>query len=375
MTKEKKSIKPFSFEANSERSLQGIGIFNLIKHESTLSISGISQKTSIPGEIVADYINSCVKKNTLRISSGSKSELVKFNENFGKLLGVGFGDSKCFLTVVDLAGNVIAKETIEVGGFSAWRGKNKEINALIAAIEDKTKMKGDLFSAAGVAVPEEMAAMNCNSAPMLAEGVQDIFGCDVFVASAATAAGYGEYDAAGPTVEEILYMHSDEGNGVVIKNEMVYEASQASAPKDATYLKPWGQFGIVRTAKELINTGIGTDIVNAINGDVDMVTLDVVLRAAEKSDEFAEDLVKRAGLALGVRMAYLVNVFGTTRVIIGGGVEKKEGGFLSHVKESSKRFLLKKIRDKVEIGPAVLGKESASIGAASLCRRELFREV
>lgn len=375
MAKEKKSIKPFSFETNTERSQIGTSIFNLIKHENTLSVSGISKRTSIPSELVAEHINACVKKDMLRISSGPKSGLVKFNEKFGQFLGVGFADTKCFLTVIDLEGNVMAKEKIDVGSFAGWSGKNKEINSLIATVKDSTKLKRGTFRAAGIAVPEEMAALNYNSAEMLAEGVRDIFDCDVFVAKAATAAGYGEYDEAGSKADEILYMHSDVGSGVVIKREMVCEASQASGSKDAAYLKPWEQFGIVRAAKELVDKGIGTDIVNMVNGDVDTITLDVVLGAAEKNDEFAQDLVKRAGLALGVRAAYLVNMFGTTRVIIGGGVERKEGGFLTHVKESSKRFLLEEMKDKVEIEPAVLGKEAASIGAASLCRRELFREV
>jgi glucokinase len=100
-----------------------------------------------------------------------------------------------------------------------------------------------------------------------------------------------------------------------------------------------------------------------------------VLTAAENKDELAEDLVKRSALALGVRAAYLVNIFGTDKVILGGGTEKKEGNFIQYVGESSQRFLLNKVVNTVKIVPGTLGDEAFSIGAASLCRRELFMEV
>jgi glucokinase len=125
----------------------------------------------------------------------------------------------------------------------------------------------------------------------------------------------------------------------------------------------------------LVNKGLGTDIVNIVNGDIEAITLDIVLQAAESGDELADDLVRRAGLALGVRAAYLVNIFGATTVMIGGGAEKKEGGFIKYVKESQERFLLEELRGEVEVISCTLGKEAPSVGAAALCRRELFMEV
>jgi glucokinase len=112
-----------------------------------------------------------------------------------------------------------------------------------------------------------------------------------------------------------------------------------------------------------------------VDGNIDSITLDVVLDAAENHDELAEDLVKRSALALGVRVAYLANMFNTGIVILGGGMEKKEGDFTQFVNESAKRFFLKDLAGKVDIVSGVLGKEASSIGAASLCRRELFMEV
>ncbi len=376
MVKEKKRVKSFTINAPTEKTQLGVSIFNLIKHESALSVVGIAERAAMPGERVADFINACVKKDLLKISSGAKGELVKFNDKYGQILGVGFSGKECIMTVMDAAGNILGKDKIEIGTFCNWKGKNKEINALVDEIKKCAKFKKENFTCAGVAVPEELSEMNQHSPDILAEGVRDIFGCDVLVGKGSTAAGYGEKDAATKMKgKDVLYLHSDVGLGVVMKKEMIFEASQKGAEKDSLYLSPWAQFSIVKTAKDLVNKGIGTDIVNMVNGNIEQITLEVVLDAAEKNDELADDLVKRAGLALGVRAAYLVNIFETPQVILGGGVEKKSGGFIKHVRESAERFLLKELRNKVEMIPGILGGEASSIGAASLCRRELFMEV
>jgi predicted NBD/HSP70 family sugar kinase len=62
-------------------------------------------------------------------------------------------------------------------------------------------------------------------------------------------------------------------------------------------------------------------------------------------------------------------------VVFGGGIEREETFFTESVKESMKKFLSSNIADRLKIIPGVLGKESSSIGAALLCRRELFMEV
>jgi hypothetical protein len=45
------------------------------------------------------------------------------------------------------------------------------------------------------------------------------------------------------------------------------------------------------------------------------------------------------------------------------------------VKESMDKYLSSGLADRLKMIPGVLGKESSSIGAALLCRREIFMEV
>jgi len=373
MARKKNNIGFFTIYPEDDRVQADLQIFDLLKKDEALSVGDIGGKTGISGDIVAEYINTCVKNDLLKIAASEKGDQVKFNDDYKKILGIGVSGRECILVVMDLRGNMISREHIEIDVLSKWRGKNKDLNMLVREIGNRTKLCGTEFSCAGIALSEKMIESNPKTVDILGKGIADVFKCDVFVSRSTAAAGYGERESGGYAADkDFLYMYSDEGTGIVLKSELIFEADNTSSEKQRAYLRPWDQFDIAGTAKKLVNRGVGTDIVNMVHGDSEKISLEIVLDAAENQDELAEDLVKRSGLALGVRIAYLVNMFNVGTVILGGGIEKNEGGFMQSVKESSKKFLLKGLSENVEIVPGVLGKEASSIGAALLCRRELF---
>ncbi|MDP8298435.1 MAG: ROK family protein [Candidatus Tantalella remota] len=372
MSKPKRKIQNFRVCPEDEKMQLGLSVFNALKTDPGRPIKAVAQKAGVPEGAAADYINSCVKEGLLKIA-GAGDGAVEFDGARKKSLGVGFWRDQCILTVMDVSGKVEASEKIQIAPMKEFRGKNKEVKEIIEKIKNETALAGSDFIYAGVAVPEVMRESNEKAAEILGEGVSRIFRCDVFTCGEATAAAYAETDKREGE-EAVLYVFSDIGTGVVIKNEMIYEAVDDTSSDDS-YLRPWSQFSIVETAKKLVNNGVGTDIVNMVGGDIENITLPVVLAAADKKDELAEDLIKRTGLALGVRVAYLANMFRPDVVVLGGGTEGEKGDFPQFVQESADRFLIKEAKEALEIVRGVLGAEASSIGTASLCRREIFMEV
>ncbi|MFH1798179.1 MAG: ROK family protein [Candidatus Omnitrophota bacterium] len=293
-----------------------------------------------------------------------------------KLLGIGFEEGAGILAVMDVNSNVLSKETIDIGAFLKKRILNKDISAIAEKIEEKTIFKGIQFFLIGMALPPWMDRISAKGIDILAGEIGRVFGSDVMVSKRATAAAYAERELGHRTKgKDILFMHLDIGDGVVIKDSMIYEASAAEGIRGVRYLKPWAQFSMAESAKSLVAKGVGTDIVDLVKGDINKITLDVVLNAAERRDELARDLVKRSGYALGVRVAYLVNMFGPKVVILGGGTERSSGDFIKFVKDSANRFLCKSLKSKLRVVCGILEKEASALGAALLCRRNLFREV
>ena len=373
MTKSKRDIHDVRLDIGEEKARNNLAIFGLLKDQTGIAVSTISDQTGIAEQAVAENINASLKKDLLKISGSEKTGIVEFNTSHKKVLGAGFSGDSCVLTAMDIGGNVLSTEKITVEGLSGKKIKNKDIAAAVDKISRDTGLKGMGFCRLGIAIPRAVSIAN-HKAPMLfAEGLSETFKCSAVCTSEAVAAGYGEMDKAGGC-SKLLYMHSDIGIGVIIKDEMIFEARNDEG-KDDEYLRPWEQFDIVETAKALVNKGLGTDMVNMVNGDIEKISLAVVLQASQNKDELAEDLVKRSGLALGVRAAYLVNMFMPEQVIVGGGVEGDSGGFIGFLKESAGKFLAKEISGKIKIIPAILGEQASSMGAALLCRRELFMEV
>jgi predicted NBD/HSP70 family sugar kinase len=375
MVKKEKETRLFKIRPETEKEQMALDMFHFFNGQKVFSKTNIDD-INISTEFIGQYIDLCEQKKLLMPHGEVAGDMLTFNAKERKIIGIGFRDERCFLTVMDMGGNITARECIETGQLVKGKVKSKDIEETIRSIGEKTGLKDNNFACCGVAVPEEMIRANPKSIELISSGAENIFGCTVFTTTSATAAGYGDRDFCSETAgKNILYMYSDVGIGVILKKESIFEADEYSEVNYGAYLRPWNQFSIVNTTKDLVARGVGTDIVEMVKGDIDAITTNIVLKAAERKDELAEDLVKRSGLALGVRVAYLVNMFNVEFVLFGGGTEKDEGGFVKSVQESMGKFLSKEVMDNLKIIPGVLGEEASSVGAAALCRREMFMEV
>ena len=375
MLKSNKAISHFTINDLNDDSEKRLAIFDAIKNNTGISIEDLAAKPGVSSELLTYSLPVYQKKKLVEINDAGGRKTVSLKGSERCFLGAGFDNENCYMALVDASGKIIKREKIFLPTLKGIKGRIREFKEIIKELARGTRLRGSSLYMAGMAVPDELEKKSEKAVPMLAEGISRLFGCKVIVAKGATAAAYGEREYNDELRgKDILYLHTDSGDGVVVKKEVVSEKKTVGEGPEA-YLRPWNQFDAVRTSKDLVNKGLGTDIVTMVNGDIDAITIADVLDAAENKDELAEDLVKRSALALGVRSAYLINIFDVENVVLGGGIDKKEGSFAEYVKESQRRFLLSEKAGKIRIIHGVLGNESYSIGAALLCRRELFTEV
>jgi glucokinase len=191
-------------------------------------------------------------------------------------------------------------------------------------------------------------------------------------------------------VEDLLYMYSDMGCGIVIRSDIYFGAGGSAGEtrisrehisreeemlffSSTQYLRPWGfDLGIAQMAMHEIEKGVGTKIVACAKGDPKNITKEAVIEAARDNDELAADIIHNAGMNLGVRVAYLVNLFNPEIVIIGGGIEKAGDIILDPIKNTVKKLAFTQQANMVKIITSSLGDDAVSFGAASLAIREIF---
>ena len=369
----------FTAIPSSDREKKNLLFLDLIKKRKSTSRTELSKLTGVNIVTVSNYINGYLKKGLVieggyDVSSGGRRpELVELNREWGYVLGIDIGEKDIKGILADLGMKILANEAI--------RGYKKEnlkffINEILKKLTegsskiDKTRIKkiGIGISASSGNVMEEIVKVK--------RAIEEEIKIPALIADGVLCAASGEKNLNPEAMEtsNVLYIYTDLGEVIFIKGDEFYQATDKEG--EYAYLRPWDQtLSIVSEAKRIIEGGVGSKIVNISRGDVKNVTIETVIEAARKQDEIAIDLLKVSGMNLGVRIAYLINLFEPKDVIIGGGIEKAGELFLGPLTSSINRFILQRILNKVKVTPAILGEAACVKGGAFLAIREVFIEA
>jgi glucokinase len=94
------------------------------------------------------------------------------------------------------------------------------------------------------------------------------------------------------------------------------------------------------------------------------VSLREVIGAAERGDNRAIEILRSAGIALGVAIASLAHIFFPDQVAIAGGLSMAGDFVMKPVKESFGEVASERARSQTKISRATLGSNATLIGAA-----------
>ncbi len=111
-------------------------------------------------------------------------------------------------------------------------------------------------------------------------------------------------------------------------------------------------------------TGVPTQIGELAGHDLNKITPEIILQAADAGDHVAREILERAGAALGVGVANLVTVLSPDCVILGGSVACLGEWLFAPVRAAVRERCRAIPVDQVRIIPAALGGDAGSIGAA-----------
>lgn len=124
-----------------------------------------------------------------------------------------------------------------------------------------------------------------------------------------------------------------------------------------------------------VRQGRTTAIRDLVAGDLNCITPEVIVRAAEAGDAVAHEIIQEVGFYLGIGIANLITVLSPEVVVIGGGVAQAGQWFLGPISETVQRRCHLTPLERVRILPATLGGEAGVVGAAmwasQLMRRPL----
>jgi len=402
----------FKYQTLSDKERKNLMLLDIIMQKGPVSRTDISRETELNIVTVSNYINNFIDKGIviekgLDVSSGGrKPTLVELDAKGGYVIGIDIGPLYEMAVMTDLSARIIVKEKkrrpqghIE----EVIKAAGELLNDTISQSNvPKEKILAVGFGISGVIDQDggiirdtdNKRGRTTGSLNSFRLAMEEKFRIPTFVGNDATCAAFGEKRLnLGRAVEDMLYIYSDVGCGIIIKGDiycgasgsageiqlsMTAEAAEKASlnAKELSYLRPLGvDLGIVARAKDSISQGVGTKIVELINGKVEDITLETAIEAAEAGDKLAISLIEWAGVNLGTRISYLINLFNPEVVVIGGGVEKSGELILEPIRRTVKKFAFEEPANKVRIIPSTLGEDAVSLGASSLVLRDIFTQL
>ncbi|HLI56724.1 MAG TPA: ROK family protein [Actinomycetota bacterium] len=309
-------------------------------------------------------------------------------------IGVDIGGTKVFAALVDEGGSIVQRSS---SATDPEAGTASIISAIHTLLEtDGPRPSGPerpgavgVAAAAWVEYPSGQVAFAPNliyEEPDLVGTLSAAVGLPVVVENDASAAAWAEqqYGAARGATEMIMVtVGTGIGGGAVIDGRLLRGAHGFAGEfghltlVDGGPLCGCGQRGclealasgtaIGRMAQEGIDGAPDTILLELAADDRRRITGALVSEAAHAGDEFAAEVLARAGRWLGAGLASLVQAFDPEVVVVGGGGAAAGWFLLEPARIEMDRRLARRV-SRPPIREATLGNDAGAIGAASLAR-------
>lgn len=292
-------------------------------------------------------------------------------------VGIEVSGSRFHAVSVDETGAI-------AGTVSADVVSDEDQSAQLVSFVKKLKTQLGDFSRAGISFPGLVdrdaqriafsAQIPEHSKVDLVREIRSALGVEVLIENDANAAAYGEFMlGAGRGSQNLFYVTLGTGvGGAFIFNGEIWRGAAGFA----------GEFGYVPINSEgtrledvastaniirRIRSRIHQDNTSSLNSlDEDAITLEAVIKAASKDDDFAQMMLKRTGAYVGSGVASVINLLNIEKIVIGGEIMKAKHLVLDGIVERSKELSFRPSFASTKIVEGQLGENAAAAGAALL---------
>ena len=400
----------------SEKEKRSIDILEMLRRFGPITRPEISQRLGVNIVTVSNYIeefikNKLVLERQLDISEGGRRPvLLDINPGAAFAVGVGLNLMNMVGLLVDIKGNIVLKTQMKRPETSA-KEIVEHLFEIIREIIRRSKKYTHEIKGIGVGIAGIINKQDCSihwterignhnytyasvNVP-LKDLIEKEFGLPTAIENDATAACFGEqWLNLESGIKNLLYMLSGVGCGIMIDGQ-IYTGSKGCAGEisihnykqdhlfncslgDTCFLKRWEiDLGIVRVVKNRlsIDPGGAQRLMSLVDNKIEDIDLRSIFMAAQEHDKIAKEALDNAAGRLGIKIAYLVNIFNPEIVVIGGGLEKAGEEFLIKVTQAIKEWAFREMTEDLKVVYSQLKENAVALGAASLVVRQVFANV
>lgn len=126
--------------------------------------------------------------------------------------------------------------------------------------------------------------------------------------------------------------------------------------------------------RALLSEGKTSLLINLVNGNLDLITFQAIIHAAQQEDPLCRNVIREMGDALAIGVVNLVNTFDPQAVVIGGQIALAENLIRDILLERVNHHSLTRRAIPPPILYTTLKQDAPIVGAFSLVMRQLFQD-
>jgi glucokinase-like ROK family protein len=384
-------------------------ILNTLRQHAPISRAGLSGVTQLNKTTVSSLVRELLDSALIReigvdptvTDIGRPAINLEVNPEVGTIIGADIGVDYISVIAANFAVEIVARRYENTAELTS---RQEILDRAIAVIHDVhqevTAGYGHPVFGLGLGLPGlvDNATGTLLFAPNLGWhdiGVRELleqeFSIPVYVDNEANLAALGEtYFGAGRESNYVLYLVSSVGlgGGIVLDGRLMTGAAGFAGEFGHMTLDPGGRrcscgnFGcfetlvsqraLYRRIRSAVGTGKPSLLVEATEGDLNRLTVPMIVQAAEDGDVVARTALEETGNWLGIGIASLINALNPERVVFGGTLSLAHEYLLPVVKEVVAKRALRWSNDTAEIVIAEHGPDACVIGGIAAIYRQIL---
>ena len=383
-------------------------VMDRIRLDAPLSRAEVSARTGLNRSTISSIVAELIELGYLQETTlqdpkiGRPGMLLQFNPGGGFAVGIEIGVEFISIILTNFVADVLWRQRIPMTeGASQFEIVEHAENLIDEAISIG-KEQGLSLLGIGVGVPGLVDQsqgklvfapnLKMSNIPLRLMWMQR-FNTPVFVENEANSAALGEYFfGAAHGKDDFIYMSTGVGlgGGIMIGGQLfkggngyageighttIYAGGEACGCGSRgcweTYVGPRA---IVRRIRQTITSGAASIIPELVVGDMQKITVDLVVEAARRNDSVALTALHEVGMHLGAGISNLINIFNPELVILGGALSLACPWLIQAIREAFQVRVLPPLLEKVKVIPSSLGLDSCVFGAVALVLDDIVRE-
>jgi glucokinase-like ROK family protein len=399
---------PATADQGLVRKLNTAILLDALRRMAPLSRAELAARTGLNRSTVSAIVNSLLEEGFIQETDlqsariGRPGMLLELNPKGGFAVGLELGVDFISVILTDFAAQVQWREKV------ASDPNEDQINILDRAAAltqhalDFGLAQGLRPLGIGVGVPGLVDLrqgklvfapnLHWNNVPLRLIWSQR-FNLPIFVENEANAAALGEYYfGAARGVENFIYLSAGIGlgSGIVIDGQLFRGSSGYASEVGHMTVDPDGELcgcgkrgcwetqvgprAVLRRVRKTLETGVSSILCDMVDEDLERITFESVVQAAQREDPVALRALQEVGERLGVGVANLVNVFNPELIVLGGALNLASSILLPIIERVVLENALPPSCENLRVAPSAHGIDACLMGAVALVLEDIWRE-